>query len=75
VHHSRDYYIPGDKLDLSAGVELQVEPGDHVDQGDVWAVVHHNKDIPPHLLQSCEAAISITQEHEILPRVTRILLD
>jgi len=66
---------PSDKLDLSAGVELQVEPGDHVDQGDVWAVVHHNKDIPPHLLQSCEAAITITQEHNVLPRVTRILLD
>lgn len=67
---------PSDKLDLSAGVVLQVEPGDHVDQGDVWAVVHHNKDIPAHLLHSAEAAITIAQDKEnILPRITQILLD
>jgi len=67
---------PSDKLDLSAGVELQVEPGDHVNQGDVWAVVHHNKDIPPHLLQSSEAALIISHDNSnVLPRVTRIFLD
>jgi len=67
---------PSDKLDLSAGVELQVEPGDHVNQGDVWAVVHHNKDIPPHLLQSTEAALTISHDNKnVLPRVTRIFLD
>jgi len=67
---------PSDKLDLSAGVELQVEPGDHVNQGDVWAVVHHNRDIPPHLLQSAEAAITITQDkNDVLPRITQIILN
>ena len=34
---------PQDQLDLAAGVELQVEPGDSVQQGAVWAVVHHNR--------------------------------
>ena len=56
--------------------ELHVEPGDRVNQGDVWAVVHHNKDIPAHLLHSAEAAITITQDKEnVLPRITQILLD
>ena len=43
--------LPQDQLDLSAGVELRVEPGDVVREGQVWAVVHHNREIPPHLLQ------------------------
>jgi len=67
---------PSDKLDLSAGVELQVEPGDYLKQGDVWGVVHHNRVIPPHLLKSAEAAISITQDQTlVLPRVTQIMLN
>ena len=41
---------PSDTLDLAAGVELTVEPGDHVTCGQVWALVHHNKQIPPKLL-------------------------
>ena len=41
---------PGDNLDLTAGVELMVEPGDQVISGQVWAIVHHNKEIQQHLL-------------------------
>ena len=42
---------PADKLDLAAGVELMVEPGDLVREGEVWAVVHHNREVPGHLLK------------------------
>ena len=41
---------PSDTLDLGAGVELRVEPGDVVTRGEEWARVHHNRDIPPQLL-------------------------
>jgi thymidine phosphorylase len=68
---------PGDKLDLAAGVVLCVEPGDAVAEGDVWAVIHHNKEIPHHLLQRSEAALTVRQGNSfnILPRVTTIFLD
>ena len=51
---------PEDQLDLSGGVELRVEPGDCVKEGEVWAVIHHNRDIPPHLLQGNVASISFS---------------
>ena len=64
-----------DKLDLAAGVELAVEPGDEISQGDVWAVIHHNRDIPPHLLHQLEDSIQVTEDPQCLhlPRVSRIL--
>lgn len=66
---------PKDQLDLAAGVELTVEPGDLVSQGQVWALVHHNRDLPPHLLAQLEGSIQITADPECvhLPRVSRIL--
>ena len=30
-------------------VELAVEPGDQISQGDVWALIHHNREIYPGL--------------------------
>ena len=64
-----------DQLDLAAGVELAVEPGDEISQGDVWAVIHHNRDIPPHLLHQLEGSIHVTDDPQCLhlPRVSRIL--
>ena len=41
---------PSDTLDLAAGLEMTVEPGDQVVSGQVWARVHHNKQIPAKLL-------------------------
>ena len=41
---------PSDTLDLGAGVELLVEVGDVVEEGQQWAVIHHNKQIPASLL-------------------------
>ena len=41
---------PSDVLDLGAGVELRVEPGDVVEVGQEWAIIHHNRDIPKQLL-------------------------
>ena len=70
-----DSDLPQDQLDLAAGVELAVEPGDLISQGQVWAVVHHNRQIPPHLLTQLEGAIQITADPQCrpLPRVSRIL--
>ena len=43
-------YHPSDVLDLGAGVELRVEPGDVLEVGQEWAVIHHNRNIPKQLL-------------------------
>ena len=51
---------PSDTLDLGAGVELRVEPGDVVRRGEEWARVHHNRDIPPQLLQGNISCNNIT---------------
>ena len=66
---------PKDQLDLAAGVELAVEPGDQISQGDVWALIHHNRDIPTNLLHQLEQSIQITADPQCLhlPRVSRIL--
>ena len=46
---------PQDQLDLAAGVELTVEPGDLVSQGQVWALVHHNRE------RDSQAVLSLVQ--------------
>merc|ERR1711973_613733 len=64
---------PGDNLDLTAGVELMVEPGDQVISGQVWAIVHHNKEIQQHLLAELEKSIKIDSDVNatVLPRITK----
>jgi len=67
---------PSDKLDLSAGVELCVEPGSKIEEGEVWAYVHHNKTPPKHLLDEVEEAIVISPvKTESMPRITQVLMD
>ena len=51
---------PSDTLDLGAGVELRVEPGDVVTRGEEWARVHHNRDIPPQLLSGNISCNNVT---------------
>jgi len=66
--------LPDDELDLSAGVELLVSPGDRVEEGQVWAVVHHSSSVPPHLLDSVSRALDLANTEEApRPRITRIL--
>jgi len=67
---------PGDNLDLTAGVELMVEPGDQVISGQVWAIVHHNKEIQQHLLAELEKSIKIDSDVNatVLPRITKVNL-
>ena len=36
---------PGATLDLSAGVVVGVAPGDWVEQGQEWAVLHHGLEV------------------------------
>jgi len=65
---------PQDQLDLAAGVELQVEPGDLVQQGAVWAVVHHNREIPAGLLSAMQEAIVVVKagQGKVLPRISEV---
>jgi len=65
---------PQDQLDLAAGVELQVEPGDSVQQGAVWAVVHHNREIPAGLLTAMQEAIVVVKagRGNVLPRISEV---
>lgn len=68
--------LPDDVLDLAAGVEMLVSPGDTVEEGQVWAVVHHHSDLPPHLLASASLALDLASMEEVVsvrPRITRIL--
>jgi len=67
---------PSDVLDLGAGVELRVEPGDVVENGQEWAVIHHNRDIPKQLLSDLKRSIEINPNTtcSILPRVSKTFL-
>lgn len=67
---------PDDVLDLAAGVEMLVCPGDRVEEGQVWAVIHHHCDIPSHLFASASQALDISEmEETVRPRITQILAE
>lgn len=57
---------PSDVLDLGAGVELRVEPGDVVEVGQEWAVIHHNRDIPRQLLSGLKLTTLKTSYHPLI---------
>ena len=63
---------PSDTLDLGAGVQLLVEIGDCVKEGDPWAIIHHNKPIPPNLLQELEQCLKLSQDREVVNRITKV---
>lgn len=68
--------LPDDVLDLAAGVEMLVGPGDWVEEGQVWANVHHSRPAPTHLLDCASRALTLTDKEEgARARITRILLD
>eukprot|EP00049_Salpingoeca_infusionum_P001239 m.46532 g.46532 ORF g.46532 m.46532 type:complete len:476 (-) comp10929_c0_seq1:401-1828(-) len=55
-----------DILDLSAGVELKVAQGSKLEKGDVWAVVHHNKEFLDSEKELLQSALHITSEECVL---------
>ena len=63
---------PSDTLDLGAGVQLMVEIGDMVREGEPWAVIHHNKPIPPNLLLELEQCLKLTGNLEENKRITKV---
>merc|ERR1712168_1650012 len=68
--------LPDDVLDLSAGVEMLVGPGDRVEKGQVWANVHHSRPIPDHLLQAAIKALAVAADKiESVPRISAILME
>merc|ERR1712088_20413 len=68
--------LPDDVLDLSAGVEMLVGPGDRVEKGQVWAQVHHNRPIPDHLLQAALKALDVAPDKiESVPRISSVLME
>lgn len=68
--------LPDDVLDLSAGVEMLVGPGDRVEKGQVWARVHHSRPIPDHLLQAALKALDVAPDKvESVARISSILME
>merc|ERR1719397_643660 len=68
--------LPDDELDLSAGVEMLVGPGDKVEKGQVWAQVHHSRPIPDHLLQAALKALDVAPDKvESVARISSILME
>ena len=65
---------PSDSLDLGAGVQLLVERGDQVREGEPWAFIHHNKPIPPNLLLELEQCLKLSEvwEEGLARRITRV---
>ncbi|XP_069101075.1 thymidine phosphorylase-like [Argopecten irradians] len=53
----------GDVIQFGVGLMLQVCVGDAIDQGEVWANVHHNSDtIPPEVLTVLENALVVQDQ-------------
>merc|ERR1712013_249583 len=68
--------LPDDVLDLSAGVEMLVGPGERVEKGQVWARVHHSRPIPDHLLQAVIKSLDVAPDKiEPAPRISDVLME
>lgn len=65
---------PDSQLDLAAGVVISVSPGDHISSGSTWAVLHHSKEVPSHLMILAKSALQLVQDRPIVEdRITKII--
>ncbi|XP_012943459.1 thymidine phosphorylase [Aplysia californica] len=66
---------PGASINWSVGVQLLADIGSQLDQGQAWAVIHHDENIPDDVLSMLENALKLSSEKvpPVSSRVKRVI--